>query len=80
MMGRWITITEASELSGYHKDTLRKLACRNKIRGRKFVTVWEIDKASLLTYLQHVERMGAKRGPKKEPESSQLIMVEKREP
>lgn len=65
-MAEWISITEAAKISGYHKDTLRKLASQGKIKGRKFVTVWQIDRASLQAYLKRVEMMGEKRGPKKE--------------
>lgn len=65
-MAEWITITEAAKLSGYHKDTLRKLASQGKVKGRKFVTVWQIDRASLQIYLKRVEMMGEKRGPKTE--------------
>ncbi len=63
-MAEWISITEAARLSGYHKDTLRKLASQGKIKGRKFVTVWQINRATLQAYLKRVEMMGEKRGRK----------------
>ncbi len=66
MVRNWITIAEACKLSGYHPDHLRELAREGRIQGRKFVTVWQIDKASLLAYLHRVEKMGEKRGPKKQ--------------
>lgn len=64
MPSEWITIAEAARLSGYHKDTLRKLASQGRIKGRKFVTVWQINRASLQSYLKRVEMMGEKRGRK----------------
>jgi len=64
MASEWISIAEAAKLSGYHKDTLRKLASQGRINGRKFVTVWQINRASLQAYLKHVEMMGEKRGRK----------------
>ena len=60
-MAEWISITEAAKISGYHKDTLRKLASQGKIKGRKFVTVWQIDRASLQAYLKRAGMMGEKR-------------------
>lgn len=63
-MAEWISITEAAKLSGYHKDTLRELARESRIKGRKFVTVWQIDKASLHAYMKRAELMGEKRGRK----------------
>ena len=64
-MAEWISITEAAKISGYHKDTVRELAREGRIKGRKFVTVWQIDRASLQAYLKRAEIMGEKRGPKK---------------
>lgn len=63
-MAEWISITEAAKLSGYHKDTMRELAREGRIKGRKFVTVWQINRASLQAYLKRVEMMGEKRGRK----------------
>jgi excisionase family DNA binding protein len=64
MASEWITIAEATKLSGYHKDTLRELAREGRIKGRKFVTVWQINRASLQAYLKRAEMMGEKRGRK----------------
>lgn len=60
----WLSITEAARMSGYHKDTLRELARERRIRGRKFVTVWQIEKSSLEAYLKRVQMLGEKRGRK----------------
>lgn len=63
-MAEWISITDAAKLSGYHKDTIRELAREGRIKGRKFVTVWQINRASLQVYLKRAEMMGEKRGRK----------------
>ena len=61
----WITIDEAVSLSNYYPDTLRRLMREGKIRGKKFVTVWQVSKSSLLAYLHEMEKRGEKRGRKK---------------
>ena len=48
----WITTNQASELSGYHPDYIRKLLQSNKIIGRKWGFAWMVDRDSLLTYLE----------------------------
>ena len=64
-MAEWITTNEAAKLSGYHPEYLRELIRTNKINGRKFGIVWQIDKQSLLTYLKaSAESDDKRRGPK----------------
>jgi len=65
-MAEWISVTEAARLSAYDADYIRKLIRSGKIKARKIITVWQIDRASLLSYVQKTERLGAKRGPKKD--------------
>ena len=61
----WITTSEATELSGYHPIHLRRLLRQGKIEGRKFGSVWQVRKASLLTYLEEAANSDDKRlGPK----------------
>ncbi len=64
-MTEWISVTEAASLSGYHPDHLRELIRAGKVKARKIVTVWQVDRASLQAYIRKVEKLGAKRGPKK---------------
>ena len=64
-MAEWISVTDAAKLTGYHPDHLRELIREGKVKARKIVTVWQIDRASLSAYVRKVEKMGAKRGPKK---------------
>ena len=64
-MEDWITTSEASELSGYHPDYVRKLLQSHKVDGRKWGHAWMVSYSSLLAYLKKVEERGEKRGPKK---------------
>jgi excisionase family DNA binding protein len=61
----WITSAEAAELSGYHPEHLRRLVREGRIKARKFGNVWQIDRKSLLAYLEAAEKSDDKRrGPK----------------
>lgn len=64
MADEWLSITEASKLVEYHRDTIRDLAKAGKIKSRKIVTVWQVSKKSLLAYIQNIEKLGEKRGRK----------------
>ncbi len=64
-MTEWISVTEAANLSGYHPEHLRELIREGRVKARKVVTVWQIDRVSLLAYVRKAEKLGAKRGPKK---------------
>lgn len=63
----WITTNEASALSGYHPDHLRRLIRAGLVKARKFGIVWQVERKSLLAYMRAAEesedkRRGAKRG------------------
>jgi len=62
---QWITTKEASALSGYHPDYVRKLVQARKIKAQKFGEVWQVSKKSLLAYMRQVEKLGERRGAKK---------------
>lgn len=62
----WITTQEAAQISGYHAEHIRELLRENRVRAQKFGPVWQIDRASLLAYVQNAKKLGAKRGPKVE--------------
>lgn len=62
----WITTKEASALSGYHPDHLRRLIRAGLVKARKFGIVWQVERKSLLAYMRAAEqsedkRRGAKR-------------------
>ena len=64
MAAEWITIREAAEISGYHIEHVRRLIRANRVKAKKFATVWQVDRHSLLAYLSTAEKMGERRGPK----------------
>jgi excisionase family DNA binding protein len=65
-MADWISVTEASKLVAYHPDHLRVLIREGKIKARKIVTVWQVDRTSLMAYLRNQDKQGKKRGRKKQ--------------
>jgi excisionase family DNA binding protein len=64
MSEQWLSTQQAAELIGYHPNYIRKLIRTNKVKARKFATVWQVDRTSLLAYIRTVGKLGEKRGPK----------------
>lgn len=64
MSVEWITTNEAADLSGYHPDYVRKLLQTDRVNGRKFGPVWQVDRQDFLNYLERMNEQGEKRGPK----------------
>ncbi len=64
-MAQWISVAEAAQISGYDADYIRKLIRAGRVKARKVITVWQVDRASLAAYAKLAEKMGEKRGPKK---------------
>lgn len=62
----YITTAEAMRISGYTADYLRTLLRDGKIEGQKWGREWQVSRASLLVHVQTVQKIGAKRGPKRE--------------
>ena len=60
----WITTADAVKLSGYHVERVRELLREGKVKGQKFGTIWQVEKRSLLLYVQEIESIGKRRGPK----------------
>ena len=61
----WLTIQQASELSGYHAEYLRIIVRAGKLDAHKFGSVWAISRKSLLSYLKSAEKSDDRRhGPK----------------
>lgn len=63
-MEDWLTVDQAAELADYHPERIRELLREEKIAGRKFSTVWMVDRSSLLAYVEQINSKGKKRGPK----------------
>lgn len=62
----WLTVTQAAEAVGYHADTIRRLVRAGKIPARKWGRDWQVSRKGLTTYIELVEKLGEKRGPKTE--------------
>lgn len=63
-MEDWLTTYEAVQLSGYELDYIRKLVRANKIIGRKWGQSWQVNRESLLEFLNGKQQQGEKRGRK----------------
>ena len=63
-MADWITTTEAVSLTGYHVNYVRRLLKTGKVKSQKWGREWQVSRSSLLAYVQKIENMGRKRGPK----------------
>jgi len=62
---KWIGVSEAARLIHYHPEQIRRLARAGKVKARKVVIVWLVDRASVLTYKRQAEKRRAKTGPKR---------------
>lgn len=54
-MSEELSVKEAAELTGYSEDHIYHLAQTGRIKARKVVSVWQIDKADLLRYKQSMK-------------------------
>jgi excisionase family DNA binding protein len=70
-MTDYITTDEAAKLTGYHREHIRRLIRRGKIRAQKFGTTGKrggvllVSRASVLAYYRELQKAGGKRGPKR---------------
>jgi hypothetical protein len=64
--GEWLTVNEASQLSGYDPEHIRRLIRDDEIKARKFSIVWMVNRESLLEYVKKAQTWGKKRGRKPE--------------
>jgi excisionase family DNA binding protein len=60
----WLTVQDAAKLSGYHPESIRELIRQGKIKARKFSIVYQVDRDSLLAYMEKAQAIGRKRGRK----------------
>jgi excisionase family DNA binding protein len=63
-MGEWISTSEASKVSGYHAEHIRKLIRERRVKARKFMILWLVSRSSLMAYLREQGKHGEKRGRK----------------
>jgi excisionase family DNA binding protein len=64
MTDEWLTTQQAAQLTGYHRDHIRRLILAGKVKAQKWGRDWQVDRADLLAYVRKAEKLGAKRGPK----------------
>ena len=64
MSDDWITVHEASAISGYNEEYITRLIREGKIKAKKFSTVWQVSRSSIIDYSRKTEKLGNKRGPK----------------
>ena len=55
----WLTTEEASKLTGYNSEHIRRLVRGNKVEAKKWGREWMIKRSSLVEYLKNEGR-----GPK----------------
>ena len=61
----WISVAEAADLARYHPQHIRELARKGVVRARRFGRrAWQIERDSLLRYVEGRRAEGQKRGPK----------------
>ena len=48
----WLTVEEASHLTGYNQEQVRRLARAGKVKTQKWGKEWMVDRASLLAYIE----------------------------
>jgi len=63
-MEDWLTTYEATRVSGYELDYIRKLIRAQKIMGRKWGQSWQVSRQSLLKFIEDRKKQGEKRGRK----------------
>jgi len=51
-----ITTIEAARLTGYNAEHIRRLARAGKVKARKFGVIWQVDRTSLIRYLENEGR------------------------
>ena len=56
--------TAKDQIDTLYADLLARMG--DKIEARKFGTVWQVNRASVLSYLKEMEERGDRRGPKKD--------------
>ena len=66
----WVTTVQGEQLTGYSSVTLRQFAREGRIKAQKWGRDWFLEKGSLLTYVQEMERLGtAKHDPTRRKEN-----------
>ncbi len=51
-LGDWLTTNEATRLTGYNAEHIRRLVRSGKVKAQKWGRDWMIDRVSLFEYLK----------------------------
>jgi excisionase family DNA binding protein len=58
-MEKWITLTEAAELTGYSEGWICRLLNTNRLKGRRWNgRAWQVDKKDALRYAKEPHEKG----------------------
>lgn len=58
-MERWITLTEAAELTGYSEGWICRLLNTNRLKGRRWNgRAWQVDRKDAMRYAKDAPPMG----------------------
>jgi excisionase family DNA binding protein len=65
MAEKWITVKEASDLSGYNAQYIRRLVRKKKIKSEKWVRDWMLSRSSLMEYMHDAKKsIDSRKGPR----------------
>lgn len=73
--GEWISTREAAALSGYSHKYVQQLCWRGRLRCRKLLRDWLVERASLLAYLADMEAL-PQGGPRAKPRRTQEAVAQ----
>jgi excisionase family DNA binding protein len=57
----WVTTKEASDLSGYNLEYIRRMIRRGVIAAEKRGRDWWVDRASIEAYVREMKRLGSQK-------------------
>ena len=58
---KWITTTEAAELTGYAAAYFRQLIKRGRLQAQKRGRDWFLNKMEVLAYAEEMQRLGPRK-------------------
>ena len=58
---KWLSVSEAAEISGYHPEYIRRLIRDGEIEAKKFSIVWQVKREALIAYLESAKSQDDKR-------------------
>jgi excisionase family DNA binding protein len=55
----WLTVAEASVLTGYSMQYVRRLTRQGRVKSRKWANTWMINRKGLLDYKRKMDGLGS---------------------